>query len=249
MARPRVRHGYKRIEWTCVSDTFRVNILFIYTGTNLPKFLALCINAGGRYKKLAELDVSAIHSDAEAFLHMKKAYHQYRGLRSRLTLLLRPVSIEFVQFTLWNLRNGYISVCDRPLCVPPETRTEYDYLPRPLRPLPPMPPDVFIHYLEHGEGDLSLNRCVWLPRLPKRTGKGVVQLGEAADGWGIHIIEGPNREVVFWVVMGTMLASALTGVLWAALMRDVQGGMGIGALMMAMPPAVMAAFLFRLGGP
>ena len=132
--------------------------------------------------------------------------------------------------------------------MPPQDRSDYEYLPRPLRPLPPMPPETFIHYLEHGEGDLNPNRHVWLPRLPKRLEKGVVQCGETTDGWGIHIVEGPNREVVFCIVMVTILASLLVSLLWAALRGDVQGGAGLGALIMAMPSVVMAAFLFRLGG-
>ncbi|KAK0705605.1 hypothetical protein B0H67DRAFT_387629 [Lasiosphaeris hirsuta] len=156
-----------------------------------PKFLALCVNRRGIYKTLAELDMTETKSDAEAFLMMKNAYLQNLGLRSSLTLLIKLVTVEFVRFTLWNLRHGYVSVCDRPRCVPPKDRTDYDCLPRPL-PLPPMPPETFIYYLEHGESDLNPNRHVWLPRLPKRLEKGVVHCGEATDGWGIHIIEGLN---------------------------------------------------------
>ncbi|KAK0648533.1 hypothetical protein B0T16DRAFT_116542 [Cercophora newfieldiana] len=219
------------------------------TRPSIPKFLALCVNTGGRYTRIAEINLSEVTSDAQAFQLMKNAYCYYRGLRSRLTVLLKPVSIEFVQFTLWNLRNGYIAVSDRPCCIPPDGISDYEYLPRPLKPLPPMPAHVFLHYLDHGEGDLCLSRCVWLPRLPKRLHSSVAQAGEAAEGWGIHIIEGPNREVIFWIVMVAVLASLLTTVLWSTLRGDVQGGAGIGALMMAMPPVMMAAFLFRLGGP
>lgn len=41
--------------------------------------------------------MTEIKSDAEAFLLMKKAYLQNRGLRARLTLLLKPVTVEFVR--------------------------------------------------------------------------------------------------------------------------------------------------------
>ncbi|KAL7946974.1 hypothetical protein V8C42DRAFT_298971 [Trichoderma barbatum] len=73
-----------------------------------PRYLALCIDTGGIYKTLAELDTSPINSDGEAFLQMKKAYLQYRGVRSRLHFLIKPVTVEFVRFTLWNLRRGYV---------------------------------------------------------------------------------------------------------------------------------------------
>ncbi|KAL6786567.1 hypothetical protein J3E68DRAFT_420029 [Trichoderma sp. SZMC 28012] len=205
-----------------------------------PKFLALCVNTGGMYKTLAELDMSRINSDGEAFSQMKKAYLQYRGVRSRLHFLVKPVTVEFVRFTLWNLRHGYVSVCDRPNSMPPNS-IDYEFIP------PPMPPEVFVHYLEHGDGDLSPNRYTWLPRLPKRRNHKVVDCGEATEGWGIHVIEGPNRTAVFWIVMTTISISVLASVLWTTLKGDIQGGMGLGALIVALPPAIMAAFLFRLG--
>ncbi|KAJ4854377.1 uncharacterized protein T069G_11356 [Trichoderma breve] len=206
-----------------------------------PKFLALCVNTGGMYKTLAELDMSRINSDSEAFSQMKKAYLQYRGVRSRLHFLVKPVTVEFVRFTLWNLRHGYVSVCDRPNSMPPNTCIDYEFIP------PPMPPEIFVHYLEHGDGDLSPNRYTWLPRLPKRRNHKVVDCGEATEGWGIHVIEGPNRAAVFWIVMVTISISILASVLWTTLKGDIQGGMGLGALIVALPPVIMAAFLFRLG--
>ncbi|KAK4076722.1 uncharacterized protein Triagg1_4325 [Trichoderma aggressivum f. europaeum] len=210
-------------------------------GVTPPKFLALCVNTGGMYKTLAELDMSRINSDGEAFSQMKKAYLQYRGVRSRLHFLVKPVTVEFVRFTLWNLRRGYVSVCDRPNSMPPNTCIDYEFIP------PPMPPEVFVHYLEHGDGDLSPNRYTWLPRLPKRRNHKVVDCGEATEGWGIHVIEGPNRTAVFWIVMATISISIIASVLWTTLKGDIQGGMGLGALIVALPPAIMAAFLFRLG--
>jgi hypothetical protein len=61
------------------------------------KFLALCVDSGGTYKTLCETDVSQTVSDAEAFLHMKRAYLQSRTLRSRLNILLKQVAVEFVR--------------------------------------------------------------------------------------------------------------------------------------------------------
>lgn len=66
-----------------------------------PKFLALCVNTGGMYKTLAELDMSRINSDGEAFSQMKKAYLHYRGVRSRLHFLVKPVTVEFVRVSLF----------------------------------------------------------------------------------------------------------------------------------------------------
>ncbi|KAI3316669.1 hypothetical protein HD806DRAFT_527666 [Xylariaceae sp. AK1471] len=213
-----------------------------------PRFLALCVNTGGIYKTLAEIDTSGAMSDAAVFFIMKNEYLKTRGLRSRFKFLIKPATIEFVQFTLWNRRGAYISVCNRPNCIPPDDSVDYEYSPKPLRPLLPMPPEIFIHYLDHGEGDLSPVRNDWFPRLPKRLNKRVIDCDEACFGWGVHIIEGPNREVIFWIAILTILASVLTSVLWSTLKSDVQGGAGLGALIVALPPAILAAFLFRLGG-
>ena len=139
-----------------------------------------------------------------------------------------------------------MSVCNRPNAIPPDNVDYYEYLPKPLKPLPPMPPEIFIHYLEHGEGDLSPVRNDWLPRLPKRLDKRVIDCDEACFGWGLHIIEGPNG-VVFLIAMATILSSVLVNVLWSTLQHDVQGGAGLGALIVALPPAILSAFLFRLG--
>jgi hypothetical protein len=110
-----------------------------------------------------------------------------------------------------------------------------------------MPPEIFIHYLEHGDDDLHPSRYVWLPRLPMRLNSRVIDGIEPAYGWGIHVIEGPNREVIFWIVMATILASVVASVLWSSLQSDIQGGTGLGALIVALPPAILAAFVFRLG--
>ncbi|KAH7013407.1 hypothetical protein EDB80DRAFT_371298 [Ilyonectria destructans] len=215
--------------------------------TARPAFLALCVNTGGIYKTLTEISTEKIACDAEAFRVMKKEYLKKRGFRSRFKLLIKPITVEFIQFTLWNLRGGYISVCNRPNAIPSEDVGNYQYLPRPLKPLPPMPPEIFIHYLEHGEGDLSPARHDWLPRLPKRLDKRVIDCDETCLGWGLHIIEGPNRESIFILAMITMFASVLATVLWSKLQGDIQGGTGLGALIVAFPPAILAAFLFRLG--
>lgn len=140
-----------------------------------------------------------------------------------------------------------MSICNRPESIPPHTLCDYEYSPKPLDPLPPMPPEIFIHYLEHGDEDLHPSRYVWLPRLPMRLNNRVIDGSEPGYGWGIHVIEGPNREVVFWIVMATILASILASVLWSSIQGDIQGGTGIGALIVALPPSILAAFLFRLG--
>ncbi|KAJ5975033.1 ankyrin repeat domain-containing protein 44 [Penicillium waksmanii] len=187
------------------------------------KFLALCINTGTIHKTQAETDMSSVKSDAIAFSMQKDQYLKTRGIRSRFNFLIEPITIELIQFTLWNLQGGYISVCDRLNCIPPDNCHNYEFSRPPIR-HPSMPPEIFIHYLNHDKGDLNPIRNDWLPRLPKRKDKRVIDCGEACLGWRMHMIEGPNREVIFSIMMITILASILTGILWATLRNDVQGG-------------------------
>jgi hypothetical protein len=214
---------------------------------DLPKFLQLCVNTGGIYVTLEELDVKCSTSDAEVFRMMKEAYYERRGFRSRFAFLIKPVWVEFVQFTLWSKRSGFVSICGRPQSIPPADAKEWEYSPRPLDSLPPMPPEVFIHYLEHGEGELNPLRNIWAPRLPKRLEEKTVAGDVGACGWGVHIVEGPNRAALFWIMLLTILAGVITTVAWSLVRDDAQGGSGLGTLIVALPSVVLAVFLFRLG--
>ncbi|KAF2178921.1 hypothetical protein K469DRAFT_597856 [Zopfia rhizophila CBS 207.26] len=209
------------------------------------KYFAICISAGGIYKVLTEIDVSSLKSDAGLFLAVKEIYQNSRKSKIRWRMFLEPVNIEFVQFSLWNTRQGYVSICDRPTCVPPKDDFQYAFSPRPLQPLPPVPPEIFMHYLEHGEHDMNPNMYVWTPRLPKRKDSRIIDCPLPTFGWGIYIREGPNRVFVFWMIMVTVVCSVILCILWTSVKGDIQGGSGLGTLILALPSVIMAAFMFK----
>ncbi|RKL36594.1 hypothetical protein BFJ72_g8143 [Fusarium proliferatum] len=211
------------------------------------KYLALCVQTGPIYTTLEEVDTSSFKSDAALLEEMKSVYTRIRGVRSKHNSLFIPIGLEFVKFTLWNQKHGYISICDRPDSVPPKTQLEYDYDPKPLDFLPPMPAQVFLHYLEHGEEGWNKLRYLWLPKLPVRREKRVIEGHEASYGWGIHIIEGPNRWAITALLLTTVFGSALAALLWSAVHNDIQGGTGLGQLIIALSSAILTASLFRLG--
>lgn len=126
--------------------------------------------------------------------------------------------------------------------MPPKDSNDYACDP------PLMPPEVFIHYLEHGEGDLNPCHNEWLGPLPKRLHDRVIDSTSPCFGYGIHIIEGPNREGIFWITICITTVVLLASVVWAILMKDVQGGFGLGAMMIASYMALLSSFLYRLGG-
>lgn len=109
--------------------------------------------------------------------------------------------------------------------------------------------DVFMHYFKYGWPDNVHKNKYWLERLPRKLKTRVIDSPNIpTEGWGIHVIEGPNRPVIFWITMGTVFASIIAGVLWSSLHSDIQGGMGLGSMIIAVPPVIMAAFLFKLTG-
>lgn len=46
--------------------------------------------------------------------------------------------------------------------------------------------------------------------------------------------------------MITVFASILLSILWAAVTHDVQGGSGLGILILALPSVILAAFMFMI---
>lgn len=67
------------------------------SGDRRARFLALCVNTGAIYKTLAEIETSSLRSDAVAFSMLKNEYLRTRGLYSRFSFLVKPITIEFIQ--------------------------------------------------------------------------------------------------------------------------------------------------------
>jgi hypothetical protein len=100
-----------------------------------------------------------------------------------------------------------------------------------------MPSEVFIHYLQHGEGDLHPSRNDWLPHLPKRVNKD----DAACDAYGMHIIEGPHKLGIFVMMVFVVICTIIVSAVYSSRTLDVQGGTGIGALVIACFTAVLTA--------
>jgi hypothetical protein len=154
-----------------------------------------------------------------------------------------------IEFNIFDLPNGFVgfSSLDELYPIPPSTDTNYEYSPAPLKPLPPMSEQPFLHYMKYGDADNAHDQPRWFRRLPVRLKSKLVQSPEMPVwGWGIYVMEGPNWSVISYIVMATVSASILGTVLWSALKADIQGGTGLGNLIVALPPVIMMAFLFRL---
>jgi hypothetical protein len=98
-------------------------------------------------------------------------------------------------------------------------------------------------------------RCVaersGFQRLPKKLQKGLEELsrttGSSEDviGWGIHIIEGPNVAMMSLLTGIIMTLSGVGSTVYAVIGKDVSGGFSIGAFVVALWTAWMAALFFR----
>ncbi|KAF1840159.1 uncharacterized protein K460DRAFT_410760 [Cucurbitaria berberidis CBS 394.84] len=181
------------------------------------RFFALCINTGG-HKKLSEIPLANIKSDEQLFLEMKKRYREVRGHWSRINFLVKPKT-----FKLWSFFRSYIAVLRRPDCLPPNTDIDYE----PGSALPPS--EAFLHYLDHGIGKIDSNRNIWLDILPKR----LIEHPPGCKGYGVLITEGPNHEGIFIVSMVVLTCIVFASILWSVVKKHVQGGTGIGTLLVA----------------
>jgi hypothetical protein len=112
---------------------------------------------------------------------------------------------------------GYVGFCemDKPWSIPPNDVRDYNYAPVPLKPLPPMPAEVFLHYFQYGDSHNVHKSGHWLQRLPKKLKARITDAPEVPVwGCGIYIVEGPNRPVIFWIT------SILAAILWSSLRED-----------------------------
>jgi len=107
-----------------------------------------------------------------------------------------------------------------------------------------MPPGIFIHYLEHGDDVLNRNRNEWFDTLPMRKHRHT----SARLGYGVHVIEGPHRWGVFKITMAVVICDVVLSILYSVLYDDVQGGTGIGALVIACYTAFLGGWIFWRSG-
>jgi hypothetical protein len=203
-------------------------------------FLELCVNTGKFRTTLHEISLVHVGNDGELFTKIKDGYRHLRGFRATRYFLIEPVAVQFVRFCVEERHRVGI------LALPPEEEVigkRYQYQPCPLRPPPPIPSNVFVHYFN---SSVYHPRSVWMDRLPKKLQESIQSSCEPLTiGWGIHIIEGPNHNTIFWMLVLFVCLSLFASCIWTVLKGDIQGGFGIGAWMVSVPSVMMLAFVFK----
>lgn len=139
----------------------------------------------------------------------------------------------------------------KPMEIPPESEVlaqRYHYYECPLPVKPPMPSHVFLHYMECARRNLNDIHCgsIFLDRLPKKIGGSILSENVPHTfGWGVHIIEGPNKVALSWALVASIVASFVISVMYAVIAKTQEQGFGIGQWFMAVITAVMAALYFQ----
>jgi hypothetical protein len=85
-----------------------------------------------------------------------------------------------------------------------------------------------------------------MDRLPKKLEQRIHDKNDPLPiGLGVHIVKGPNRQAIYWVLVLTVVLSLMMSILWATLKHDLQGGSSIGAWTVGVPSVIMLAFVLK----
>jgi hypothetical protein len=154
-----------------------------------------------------------------------------------------------------------VGVYEKPLVIPPEDEVKaerYHYEECPLIVQPPMDHRSFFHYMnKHKHGDLTNSAgmllhsdATFLNRLPKKVGASILggQQSSLQFGWGVHIIEGPNKVALSWTTFAGLALSFAVSLLYCHFWHTQEQGFAIGQWMVAVLGAAMAALYFQWEG-
>ena len=170
-------------------------------------------------------------SDRQLLGLLRARYHQTRtNWRRKLLSFQTLTSIEFVQFELH--RKSLVDIRKRDDIPPEHKKDEYAYHPLPAEVIPPIGRNHLMHIYHHPE--YADQETVCLTRFPKRIRERLM-LDEryVPVGWGIEFVEGVHSNKVWCFGFAIVVLSLITGVVWSSVNKDVQGGFGIAAYMMA----------------
>ncbi|KAG9204112.1 hypothetical protein G6514_001749 [Epicoccum nigrum] len=218
------------------------------------KYLELCVNTSKYETKLAEIQVlsgqsvgTAICTDGHLFRQIYQRYYALRRQNWR-RFLYRPAGIKFVHFGVQaGERVSFFS--SDPL--PPEDEIaakRYEYNPQPPVP-PPMDSRTFLHYFHKHNAHSQSRSAKYVNRLPKKLGESLSRslgVDDLLEGWGIHIIEGPNKVAICWALFLVLVASLAVSIVYDFLTRSGESGFAIGQWMVAALTVGLSALYFSL---
>ncbi|KAI6081776.1 hypothetical protein F4821DRAFT_264565 [Hypoxylon rubiginosum] len=189
------------------------------------RYFEVCVNAGEHKVNLGEINISSVTTDDQLFDEIWKAYRGLRGSTWQASLrswFLKPYDVSFVFFGV--LRRHSVGIYRKPLDIPPKKEVDegrYHYHECPMEVLPPIPGNIFLHYLSHAKRKAVSknspsyhNDSTFLDRLPKKLGRSIFTEDAAVPGqsisygWGIHIIERTSKSALYLTIGLVAIISA-----------------------------------------
>lgn len=128
--------------------------------------------------------------------------------------------------------------------IPPPDKGEYEYTPKPADQIPPLGAREAYHYF-------SDPRCLrrqgaereCIGRLPKKVER---LRARRYDAWGIYCVDGLSFIYVLIILSLFVLAGCIFGIAWAEKHNDVQAGMGITQVILAVGAGLMGVIALRM---
>lgn len=206
-------------------------------------YLELCVNTGKYSKTLSEINLRGVSCDGELFRRIRAEYSRLQPFKSKIWLMT-PAAVHFVKFSVQDPLQ--VGILQKPLSIPPREEVDaknYIYAPCPLEGDPPMPEDIFLHYLSCKSFEPA---PAWLPRLPKKLDSSILRFtGAINEGWGIHINEGPNWIMIAVLNAFMMLVSGAVAFLWKYYKGDFQGAFGFAAWIVMVVDSILMAYIVK----
>lgn len=189
-----------------------------------PLYLLVCIDKGNGSVGLVQIDVGNIKSDKLLFSCLRAEYRAIRGRWLPLLSLRCIQAIDFLQFELWASGEVDVQKYRGQRMLPPTSEYTFD----PSTTDPPIGTGRLLHLWNspnHSDGD---GQTV-LSRFPKKKRERLyVDASGTMDGWGIHLVEGPNLVLIWLIIFFVILiGSCVFGVSYAVLEHDIQSAFAI----------------------
>lgn len=128
--------------------------------------------------------------------------------------------------------------------IPQDTNCQYVYAPKPAEKIPPLGSDEAYHYFSNPAclGNQQSPR-EHIDRLPKK----LTRLNTRNDdAWGICCVDALSYVYVLILLGFFVLAGCMFGIVWAVNFKDLQGGMAITQVILAIGAGVVALFALRI---
>ena len=216
-------------------------------GSAQHHFLLLCLPFMRWGTKLHQSEVCRVNSDRDFFRLLRERYYtarKTRGIVPGLSLWLqRPRFIEFVRLEVF-ASSDMASIQSKPALPTMAHRDDYHYEPMPYETLPPVGPNVLMHFFEHPSHAEVVP--VLYRRVPKKLRARLAACPRAgsAVGWGMELTEGLDPFLVFACGCAAFGVALAVAIVWIALRReDVQGAFAISGFILA-----FAMFCLHVGG-